>query len=136
MTDFVGAKLALFLGPDLVVIERDDIPHIAFPGHLDFPGGGREGGETAERCALRETWEELGLTLAESDLIWRQSYLGQAGQALFFVARKPAGLIAQIRFGNEGLGWRLMSPEAYLTHPRGIPNFRDQLGAYLSGTRG
>ncbi len=31
-----------------------------FPGSWDFPGGGREEGEDAEACAIRETREEVG----------------------------------------------------------------------------
>jgi 8-oxo-dGTP pyrophosphatase MutT (NUDIX family) len=30
------------------------------PGCYDFPGGGQEGDETAEQCAIRETREEIG----------------------------------------------------------------------------
>ena len=36
---FSGAKLALFLGPDLLVILRDDRPDIPWPGRWDLPGG-------------------------------------------------------------------------------------------------
>ena len=45
---FIGAKLALFIGADLLTILRDDRPDIPFPGHWDFPGGGREGGESPQ----------------------------------------------------------------------------------------
>lgn len=31
------------------------------PGEVCFPGGRMEGGETAQECALRETWEELSI---------------------------------------------------------------------------
>jgi len=128
---FIGAKIALFAGPDLVVIERDDIPHIDWPGFLDFPGGGREGDETPASCALRETWEELGLDVPESELVWQRAYQNPQGQVWFFAAHLATTAAQEIRFGDEGLGWRLMTPEAYLGHPRSTPQFRDRLMDYL-----
>ena len=68
--EFSGAKLALFLGQELLVILRDDRPDIPYPGHWDLPGGGREGDETPQACVLRETQEEVGLKLTENDLGW------------------------------------------------------------------
>ena len=53
----VGAKIALLAGARVLTHLRDEIPSIPFPGHWDFPGGGREGGESAEACALRELHE-------------------------------------------------------------------------------
>ena len=58
---FHGAKLALFLGADIVSILRDDIEQIPFPDYWDLPGGGREGSELPVECALRETHEEVGV---------------------------------------------------------------------------
>jgi len=44
--DFIGSKLALMIGDRILVILRDDFAHITFPNVWDFPGGGREAGET------------------------------------------------------------------------------------------
>ncbi|MFA3916936.1 NUDIX hydrolase [Ruegeria hyattellae] len=131
MSSFRGAKLALFLGPDLVVIQRDDYAHIPYPGCWDFPGGGREGNETPEACALRETREEVNLSLSASDLIWSRRY----GPNWFFVTRLGKQRIADIRLGSEGQSWRLMAPEAYLSHPKGISLFKTRLQDYLTETQ-
>lgn len=132
--DFVGAKLALFLGRDLVVIRRDDHPGLPWPGALDLPGGGREGDETPAACVLRETAEELGLHLPPASLIWGRGFPRPADGARgwFFAAHQPATLAAAIRFGNEGQGWMLMPPGAYLGHPDAIPHFCDRLRICLA----
>lgn len=124
---FSGAKLALFLGGGLLVIQRDDRPDIPFAGHWDFPGGGREGTESPTECVLRETFEEVGLQLRAADLIWSRQY----GHSWFFAARRPVGDAQRVRFGDEGQGWRLMTPNAYIRHPMAIPSFADRLGDFL-----
>jgi 8-oxo-dGTP diphosphatase len=128
---FAGAKLALFLGDHLAVILRDDIPGIPWPGHLDLPGGGREGQESPLQCALRETQEELGLVIAPAALRWGQRFIGAAGPVWFFAAHLAAARARDIVFGNEGQGWLLMHPADYLTDPRAIPHFQDRLRLYL-----
>ncbi len=130
--EFSGAKLALFLGDDLLVILRDDRPDIPYPGHWDLPGGGREGQETPEACALRETHEEVGLSLSPEDLIWSNSYQRPRGQVWFFVAQLPDSAVASIIFGSEGQGWRLMVPQDYCAHPLSVPHMGEQLSIYLA----
>lgn len=103
---FGGATLALLAGPRLVTILRDDVPHIPWPGHWDFPGGAREGDEGPEACALGKTREELGLTLSVSRLIWRRCYRTAAGQPVwFFAAHLAEAEITDIRMGDKGQGW-------------------------------
>ncbi|MCA0921497.1 NUDIX hydrolase [Pseudooceanicola nanhaiensis] len=134
-TGFVGAKLALFLGEELLVIRRDDRDDIPWPDFLDFPGGGREGDEGPEACALRETLEEVSLDLPDTVLIWRRSYERPHGRVWFFVAQIEDWRVDDVVLGDEGQGWELMSPDAYLAHPDAIPHFRGYLLDYLASQR-
>jgi 8-oxo-dGTP diphosphatase len=60
----------LFVGDRLLVIRRDDRPDIAFPGALDFPGSGRESGESHEATLAREMREEVGLEMGRAEMLW------------------------------------------------------------------
>jgi 8-oxo-dGTP diphosphatase len=132
MQDFGGAKLILFIGKQIVVLRRDQKPDIPWPGRLDLPGGGREGLETPETCVLRETYEEIGLSLTVGDLVWRQQFK----RGVFFAAHLPAGAEAGIVFGLEGQGWLLMDPPQYVGHPEAIPHFADLVQCYLDQVLG
>jgi len=125
--EFSGAKLALYLGPHLLVSLRDETPGILHPGLWDLPGGGRENGESPVQCVLRETVEEFGLRLCPGDLIWGRGFGAGPGRAWFFVAFLDHAALGRIRFGDEGQGWRLMCPLEYTRHPYAIAAFRDRL---------
>ena len=137
MLEFVGAKIVLLIGGRLLTLLRDDIPGIVYPGWWDMPGGGREAGESAEACVLRETREEVGLELSEAALEWRAVFTSPTtgGEAVWFAAALPAGAERDIVFGDEGQGWRLMPPEAWLAHPRAIAHFKSRVRAGLAGLR-
>ncbi|WP_319824966.1 NUDIX hydrolase [Thalassovita sp.] len=139
-TDFHGAKLALFIGGQLTVIQRDDRPGLPWAGYLDLPGGGREAAETPVECVLRETYEELGLSLTQRDLVWGRPFLTTEGTGWFFAAQLTAKATQSVRFGSEGQCWALMPPEQYMTHPQAIPHFaarvrivRQELGQIVCG---
>jgi 8-oxo-dGTP diphosphatase len=128
---FHGAKLILFAGPHLVALRRDHSPGIPWPGYLDFPGGGREGDESAQDCVLRETYEELGLRLRPQDLQQIHIRVSDHGRSYFFATDQPAQIAQQIRFGGEGASWQLMDPQSFVNAPDAIPHFRQILQDYL-----
>lgn len=115
----------------MLVIQRDEDPTIPYPGHWDLPGGGREGAETPEECVLRETWEEVGLTLLPQNFTWARRYERPRGTVWFFATHMPREATAAIRFGDEGQRWDLMSPRAFCADPLTVPHFRDQMTLYL-----
>ncbi|MCB1330106.1 MAG: NUDIX hydrolase [Maritimibacter sp.] len=133
--DFVGAKIVLLIGGRLLTLLRDDIPTISYPGWWDMPGGGREGAESPEACVLRETREEFGLALDPGALAWRGAFDSPTtgGQSFWFAASLAAEVEREIVFGDEGQGWLLMSPEAWLAHPRAVPHFKSRVRAGLAG---
>ncbi|MGC1504742.1 MAG: NUDIX hydrolase [Sulfitobacter sp.] len=130
---FEGAKVALFLGSRLVVIQRDDFPDLSFAGYWDLPGGGREGCETPFACVQRECHEELGLMIWPENITWRRGFASAVtgDPVWFFVAHLSSEAEKRIVFGDEGQGWRLMDVADFMIHPKVIAAFQDRLGRYL-----
>ncbi len=130
-TDFSGAKIAIFLGSNLLVIRRDDKPDIPYPGHWDLMGGGREGDEAPIDCALRETKEEVGLDIAAQDVSWSRTYMRPRGRVWLFATHQPAHLVQKVVFGDEGQEWQLMDPQIYCDHRLAVPHFATNLADYM-----
>ena len=132
--DFVGAKLVLVQGADLLTYLRDEKPGLPWAGQWDLPGGGREGGETAEACVLRELEEEFGLRLGPERLEWRRvwpSMMDAARLSVFFAGRILVAEVAAIRFGDEGQYWRMMPVAEFLAHDRAIPEMQRRVAVAL-----
>jgi 8-oxo-dGTP diphosphatase len=133
-TAFSGAKIALVCGRRLVAYRRDLKPTIPWPGLWDLPGGGREGCETPEACALREVEEEFGLVLAPDRVHWSRRYPGALDghrRSYFLAAAISEAEIAAIRFGDEGQHWRMMTFGEFLGHPEAISHLQARLRDYL-----
>ncbi len=131
---FDGAKAAVFIGDRLLVIRRDDRPGLAWPGALDFPGGGREAGESPEQTLAREIREEVGLGYAPSQLVWRRACAGVAKPGTtvwFFVLRLAPGAERGVVFGDEGQGWGLMTPAAFLAAPDAVSSLQHRLRCWI-----
>ncbi len=129
--DFVGCKVALFCAGSVLVCLRDDKPGLPWPATWDLPGGGREGTESPEDCLLREVHEEFGLQFSPGRLLWRRvfpSMMDAARLSVFFGGWISAAEIAEIRFGDEGLGWQMMPVVEFVAHPLGVPEMQRRAG--------
>ncbi|WP_150202418.1 NUDIX hydrolase [Streptococcus constellatus] len=132
--DFSGCKIALLYGDTILTILRDDIPAIPYPNMWDFPGGGREKGETPFECIKREVFEELGITIKESSILWVKVYQGIVNPdttSVFIVGVISQKEIDQIVFGNEGQGYKLVNIEELLADENVIPQLKSRLRDYL-----
>lgn len=131
---FQGAKIALLCGDDLVAYVRDDIPTIHDPGRWDLPGGIREAGETPLACALRETWEEFGITLPPESVFHSSEFIASnpTRRIAFFMAHISQATVDCIRFGDEGQFWRMMPVAEFLSHECAVVALQDALRAALS----
>lgn len=127
---FAGAKIVATLDDCLLTFLRDDLPHIPFPACWDLPGGGREGQESAETCALRELHEEFGLRLTPDRLLSHHCFPmaeNPAQTAVMFTLTLRRSDLHRIRFGHEGQCWRLMPVRDYIRHPQAVAPFRDRV---------
>ena len=76
------------------LVEREDGIHVLYevraltlrrqPGEVCFPGGHIEAGETPEQCALRETYEELGIPEGEVQVLGRLDFIAHRSNFIMY----------------------------------------------------
>ncbi|WP_151620674.1 NUDIX hydrolase [Streptococcus intermedius] len=136
--DFSGCKIALLYGDTILTILRDDIPTIPYPNMWDFPGGGREKDETPFECVQREVFEELGLKLEETTIVWVKEYQGMLDPdktSIFMVGTITQEEFAGIVFGDEGQAYQMMDIRQFLSDKKVISQLQDRLSDYLEVVR-
>lgn len=134
-----GAKVALFLGDQLVSILRDDFDHIPHPNLWDLPGGARDPGETPFETVAREVHEELGLVLPREAVLWESAFpanFDPSKWVAFFVAKLPATVVDDVVFGNEGQRWALYGMDAFVALPDRVPSYGARLACWVEETGG
>jgi 8-oxo-dGTP diphosphatase len=137
--EFSGAKLAALHGQSLLTYRRDNKPGIPFPGLIDLPGGGREGGESPAECGLRELAEEFGLIVPAPRLHYVRRYAASwnmARPSWFLAVHLTAAEVAAVAFGDEGEDWQLMPVADFLGHGEAITHLQQRLAHYLADGSG
>lgn len=132
---FSGSKVALIHDGQILVYERDNFPHIRYPGLIDLPGGGREDNETPFECLIREVMEEFGIQLSKTDILWGKTYLNPlySGEiSVFFWGIITPKTIEKIIFGDEGHSWRMMHLNEFFENQYVDPTFVERTRDFLN----
>ena len=89
---------------------------IAQPGEVCFPGGKMEPGEDPETCALRETWEELGIPASKIRVLGHLDFLAhRSGLIMYPVLGVLEGETAdRLRFSPSEVAETFQVPLEYL----------------------
>ena len=143
MSEVLGASVAILvpdLDPDyatVITIQRDNYDHIPYPGRWEVPGGTIDPGENAVECVIRETYEEVGVTLPEEAVVWMGLYRSMSREGAynaFFVARlqnRP-----KLQLGSEGRATKFMWLGDFLGPGEVIPDHSDRLWDYMIRNQG
>lgn len=87
-------------------------------------------------CALRETREELGISVSADAISWSRKFSNTVpgrSPAWFFVALAAAQELGEVRLGDEGQAWRWLNLDDFLEHPLAVPHLTQRLRLYLDG---
>lgn len=88
------------------------------PGEVCFPGGRMEQGETPIACALRETWEELGIPKEEIHVVAPLDFIAHRANFILYpiLAQISAKGVAQMTPSETEVDTTFFVPLEYLAH--------------------
>lgn len=139
----LGASVALIvtseLGRRVLAVQRTNDPDIAYAGQWEFPGGGADPGESPEDCAIREFFEETGITLTKGMFVWRALYNSvrtPGARNGFFVAEVAERDLPPLQFSDEAQAGGLLTPAEFCMSTAVIPDHVDHYVDYLRGVHG
>lgn len=102
----------------LYEVRSPDLRHHA--AEVCFPGGRMEPGESAEQCALRETWEELGIEARHIEVLGRLDFLHLRSEGLMHpvLAHVDAAALDALRPNRDEVADVFLVPLSWLqNHP-------------------
>lgn len=137
-SDAMGSKGLVFVGERLLVYRRDTNTDV-YPLCIDLPGGRPENNETPFETFAREVHEEFGLTINKEDIETAHRYASIAKEgkfAWFPVVRLPKEVEKNIVFGDEGVGYMLMSVNDFLDVKDVWPMLQERAKDYLQTLKG
>lgn len=135
--DFTSARAAIYVNGKVIIIQRDDKTTIS-PLMFEFVGGKRDDQESAFQTLQREVKEEVSLDVAKEDIIFAKKYPNPRAPGkffFFFVIHSLKFKKEDIVFGDEGLGFSLVTPEEFLQMESGVSYQQDMFAEYLKNSK-
>ena len=131
---FHGAKIAMIADDQVMVLLRDDFETIPFPNCWDFPGGAADAGETPLSCVLRETQEEICLSMQPDQICWSRPFISanETSRSWFFVAEVTLEMLKSAQLGDEGQQCKTMPIAEFLATKNAVPYLQTRLEIYLN----
>lgn len=134
--EFHGVKVAILVDGKLLMHLRDNKVGLFNANMWDFPGGGRDGTETPQDCAIREVKEEFGINLSPNSFMWEKVYPAQKDpnqKAIFMVAEIPQQVIDEIKL-TEGQKWELFDQKMFFEKEDVIEALKIRFRDYLESS--
>ena len=124
-----GAVAVISQRRQLLVIRRSQ--RVEAPGSYCFPGGGIEGGESAQDAVRRELWEELGVRVRPRRALWHNVTSWRVALDWWWTDLDEAAVLHPNPDEVEAVHW--MTPDQMLALPELLESNRQFLHAWQGG---